>query len=47
MKEPELTPEYIASIASTLTEEELADLIREYGNNEAGEADYWANKNAR
>ena len=30
--EEELTPEYIASIANTLTEEELATLIKEYGN---------------
>lgn len=42
-----LTPEYIASIANTLTEEELADLIRDYGSEQADEAAYWAEKTAR
>jgi len=39
-----LTPEYIASIAKTLIEEELAELIRDYGNEQADEAAYWADK---
>lgn len=46
MTEEKLTPEYIASIATTLTEEELADLIRDYGNQTADDAEYWANKNS-
>jgi hypothetical protein len=45
MTEEKLTPEYIASIAKTLTEEELADLIRDYGNKVSDEASYWAGKN--
>jgi hypothetical protein len=36
----ELTPEYIASIAKTITEEELAELIRDYGNEQADNASY-------
>lgn len=42
-----LTPEYIASIASTLTEAELANLISEYGSQQADGASYWAEKNSR
>lgn len=46
MPEEKLTPEYIASIAKTLTEQELAELITDYGNQQADEANYWADKNA-
>ncbi len=41
-----LTPEYIASIANTLTEEQLADLIRDYGNEQADDASYWTTRNS-
>jgi len=46
-EEEKLTPEYIASIASTLSETELAELISEYGNQQADDASYWADKNAK
>ena len=45
MTTEKLTPEYIASIAKTLTEGELAELIRDYGTEQAEEASYWASKN--
>lgn len=46
MTEQKLTPEYIASISATLTEVELADLIRDYANEIADDASYWATKNS-
>jgi len=46
MTTEKLTPEEIASIANTLTEEELAELIREYGYQVADESAYWAGKNS-
>jgi len=45
MTDEQLTPEYIASIAHTLSLEELADLIRDYANQLADDASYWAGKN--
>lgn len=45
MSTQEITPEYIASIAKTLTEEELAEMIRQYGDLRADDSEYWASKN--
>lgn len=45
MTKEKLTPEYIVSIANTLTEEELIELIRDYGNQVSDDASYWAGKN--
>lgn len=41
-----LTPEYIVSIKDELTDDELIELIRDYGNEQADEAAYWATKNS-
>lgn len=45
MADEKLTPEYIVGIKDTLTNEELIELIRDYGNEQADEASYWAAKN--
>ena len=36
-----LTPEYIVSIKDTLTDEELIELIKDYGEQQYEEGSYW------
>lgn len=43
----ELTPEYIVSQIGILSNEEIIELIIEYGNNKADDASYWASKEIR
>lgn len=45
-QDEKLTPEYIVEVAATLTPEELIEIIRDYGNQCADDAEYWANKNS-
>ncbi len=45
MTNEKLTPEYIASIAKTIAEQELAELIKDYGDQRADDSAYWVGKN--
>ena len=40
-----LTPEYIVSQIGILTTQEICELIRDYGNEQAEGAGYWAGRN--
>lgn len=46
MTEEEITPEYIVSQISILTEAELLELITEYGNEQYSNGSYWASKDS-
>jgi hypothetical protein len=45
MTTEKLTPEYIITQICLLTNEEICELIRDYGNEQADESGYWTDKN--